>query len=68
MARPRGRLPQVLVAAGQAARTLLYGLAPGDPATLAIAAGVLAAVAALASYLPAQRAARLEPTIALREE
>ena len=56
------------VAAARTARTLLFGLGPGDPATLAIAAGALAAVAALASYLPAQRAARLEPTIALREE
>jgi predicted permease len=56
------------VAAARTASTLLFGLGPGDPATLAIAAGALAAVAALASYLPAQRAARLEPTIALREE
>jgi putative ABC transport system permease protein len=56
------------VAAARTASTLLFGLGPGDPATLAIAAGALAAVAALASYLPAHRAARLEPTIALREE
>jgi predicted permease len=56
------------VAAARTASTLLFGVGPNDPATLATAAGSLAAVAALASYLPAQRAARLAPTIALREE
>jgi predicted permease len=54
--------------AGRAASTLLYGLQPNDPATLAAAVVGLSAVAAAASYLPAQRAARLEPTTALREE
>jgi ABC-type antimicrobial peptide transport system permease subunit len=54
--------------AGRAASTLLYGLQPSDPATLAAAVVGLSAVAAAASYLPAQRAARLEPTVALREE
>ena len=48
--------------------TLLFGLQPGDPATLAIAAAGLGLVAMLASYLPALRASRLEPTEALREE
>jgi ABC-type antimicrobial peptide transport system permease subunit len=56
------------LAAGQTAKDLLFGLEPQDPGTLALAAAGLAAVAALASYLPAQRAARLEPTSALREE
>jgi putative ABC transport system permease protein len=56
------------VAAGRAAATLLFGLRPGDPATLAMAAGGLGVVAMLASYLPALRASRLEPTEALREE
>jgi ABC-type lipoprotein release transport system permease subunit len=46
----------------------LFGLQPGDPATLAMAALLLAGVAMLASYLPALRASRLEPTEALREE
>jgi len=54
--------------AGRAAGKLLYGLEPGDPATLAMAAATLATVAAVASYLPAARASRLEPTAALREE
>jgi predicted permease len=56
------------VAAARAATSLLFGLQPGDPATLAIAAGGLGLVAMLASYLPALRASRLEPTEALREE
>jgi predicted permease len=54
--------------AARSAGALLYGLQPGDPATLALAVSALTVVAAAASYLPAQRAARLEPTAALREE
>jgi ABC-type lipoprotein release transport system permease subunit len=46
----------------------LFGLTPHDPLTLVTAAAALAATAALASYLPARRASRLEPTEALREE
>ena len=56
------------IGAARWAGALLFGLRPSDPATLAMAAGALAAVAALASYVPAHRASRLEPTIALREE
>ena len=56
------------IAAARTARTLLFGLEPGDPGTLAMSAVALAAVATLASYLPALRASRLEPTEALREE
>ena len=56
------------VMAARAASTLLFGLQPGDPSTLAMSAVALAAAAMLASYLPALRASRLEPTEALREE
>jgi putative ABC transport system permease protein len=48
--------------------SFLYGLSPADPVTLALAAVLLAAVAALAGYLPARRASRLDPMVALREE
>jgi ABC-type antimicrobial peptide transport system permease subunit len=41
---------------------------PNDPATIALAALVLAAVAFLGGYLPAQRAARVDPMTALRHD
>ncbi|MEE8584291.1 MAG: hypothetical protein V3T83_05495 [Acidobacteriota bacterium] len=47
---------------------LLYGVSAGDPATYAAAAAVVALVALLASYLPARRAARVDPIRVLRWE
>jgi len=58
----------VAAAAAHATASLLYGLQPGDPATLVSAAAILCAVGLLAGYLPARRAARLEPNTVLREE
>jgi ABC-type antimicrobial peptide transport system permease subunit len=46
----------------------LFGLQPSDPLTMAAAALVMAGVAMLAGYLPARRAARIDPMIALRYE
>ncbi|PYT27963.1 MAG: hypothetical protein DMG58_19315, partial [Acidobacteria bacterium] len=51
------------VAAGRAATSMLYGLKPHDPITMALAIASLAAVALVASYVPALRAARLEPMV-----
>jgi putative ABC transport system permease protein len=56
------------LAAGRTAGAMLFGLQPHDPATLVTAAAALAAIALGASYIPALRASRLEPTMALREE
>lgn len=47
---------------------LLFGVAPTDPASLAASALIVLSVAALASLVPAWRAARLDPLVALREE
>jgi len=46
----------------------LYGLTALDPATIAIAVGILGAVALVAGYVPAARAARVNPVTALRHE
>jgi predicted permease len=55
-------------AAVQYIASRLYGLSPADPATFAAAVGILAAVAALAAWLPAWRASRVDPLIALRQQ
>jgi len=48
--------------------TLLQGVSPTDAVTWSLAVGVWIAVALLASWLPARRAGRVEPLVALREE
>lgn len=56
------------VLAARSAASLLYGLNPWDPASLAAAGLGLAVVATFASWLPARRAACVEPTIALHAD
>ena len=55
------------VAVARLLRTHLYGVTPLDPATFGSVALLLAAVALAASYLPACRATRVEPSEALRQ-
>jgi putative ABC transport system permease protein len=49
-------------------RAMLFDVSPFDPATFAATSAALAAVAFLACYVPARRATRLDPLLALREE
>jgi len=56
------------LALGRVLASFIYGIAAYDPLTFAAVATLLAAVALLASIIPAYRAARIEPTRALREE
>jgi len=56
------------VASGRIIATQLFGVAPGDPVTLAAVAAAMTLVAALAAYGPARRASRVDPIVALRTE
>jgi hypothetical protein len=51
---------------GRVLEGLLYGLPPRDPLTLVMSIAVLTAVAAMACWLPARRASRIDPIVALR--
>jgi ABC-type antimicrobial peptide transport system permease subunit len=64
-------LPASLLVAGLASKQLsglLFGLEATDPATIGIATAALASVAAVAAYLPARRASRVDPMLVLRIE
>jgi predicted permease len=56
------------VGLGRYIESQLFGLKPADPVTLAVATGILMIVAFVAGYLPANRATRIDPIVALRYE
>jgi len=56
------------IAASCLVSTFLFGLAPNDPGTLAFAMAVLSVTSLVAGYLPARRAARVDPAVTLRTE
>jgi putative ABC transport system permease protein len=56
------------LAATPVLRSALFGVGPADPITLAAITGLILGVGTLACYLPARRAARLDPLEALRHE
>ena len=58
----------VAAALGRAMSSLLFGIEPMDPAAYLAGIGVVLAAAALASYVPARRAANIDPIETLRAE
>lgn len=58
----------VALASGKAADSLLFGLKASDPLTLVLAVIILVTIGLTASFVPARRAARLDPMVALRDE
>ena len=60
-------IPLVSAAAGLVT-SLLFGVSPTDPATLAATAVLMLSIAIVAAYLPARRASRVDPMAALRYE
>lgn len=58
----------IAIAVTRLISSMLFGLSPEDPATIAVALAALMLVAVAATYLPARGAARTDPLVALREE
>ena len=54
------------IGAGQLLSTILFGLSPSDPLTIGAAALLMVGVSAMAGFLPARRASRVDPMVALR--
>jgi len=61
-----GTVGAALLARG--ATALLFGITPGDPLTFVAMIAILTLVTVVAGYMPARRASRIEPMVALRAE
>jgi ABC-type antimicrobial peptide transport system permease subunit len=58
----------IVLASSHVVASLLFGVPRNDAISIAIAAAVLGLVATIAAYLPARRASRVDPMVALRSE
>jgi ABC-type antimicrobial peptide transport system permease subunit len=56
------------LAATRFIESLLFGLAPDDPATIAVTVAVMLGATAVSAYVPARRESRVNPIVALRHE
>jgi ABC-type lipoprotein release transport system permease subunit len=58
----------VSLAASRAVQAMLYDVAPTDPLVLVSTVGILVVIALIAAWIPARRAAMVDPLVALRAE
>jgi ABC-type antimicrobial peptide transport system permease subunit len=58
----------VMLALSEPIESSLFGVKPNDPAALSAAVAILLTAALLAGFMPARRASRIEPTVAIRQE
>ena len=58
----------ITIVLGRLIRSMLFGISPGDPVAIALAAAALCVVSLAAAYIPARRAAKVDPMVALRYE
>ena len=65
--RSLSRMPSLVLAA-QGLRSVLFGTEPSDPLVLGASITLMLVITALATYLPAREAARVEPSVLLRAE